>query len=109
MSPKKKASMNLDDALEIPKEDKQQTQVSKEADDNKSITASKKKDMPKKVPVPLYLHPNLHDALTSIVYLERQQKTNFQKLFLDGLDRTLKERGYPSIKEIEEGTKTIKL
>ena len=63
----------------------------------------------KKINLPLYVDPLLHDALHVLVFSERHKKTSFQTLFMDGLDLLLKNRGLPSVAELSSGEKTINL
>ena len=99
---KKKASMNLDDAIGQGS----QSAVLKHPPTSNNNDSSQKVI---KKQVPMYLHPNLHDALHTICFAERAKKTNMQGLMQEGLDLLFKERGYPSITQIVSGDKTIKL
>ena len=99
---KKKASMNLDDAIGQGSETAVLDQPPAVI-----VPASSQKVIKKQVP--MYIHPNLHDALQTICFAERAKKTSMQGLMQEGLDLLFKQRGYPSIAEITSGEKSIKL
>ena len=102
---KKKATLNLDDAIEQGKD----VAV---LDEPESITDKNSNTTPKRVKkkqVPMYLDPNLHDALQTICFAERHNKISMQDIVLEGLSLLFKKRGYPSIKQIINGEKTLNL
>ena len=98
----KKASMNLDDALTEVKTNSQV--IEKEL-----IEAKPKTSKPKKKQVPIYFDPALHEALQTICFYERKDKTSMQSLVFEGLDLLFKKKKLPSIKEIINGDKKIEL
>lgn len=95
---KKKAVMSLEQALERTG-DRQGIE--------KPVTQLPKVKQKNKKQVPIYYDPKLHDALQTIVFVERKKGTSINSLVLEGLTLLFKERGYPSIAEIVSGEKTI--
>lgn len=96
----KKASMNLDDALVSV--DKTPQEKTPEPTVSKPIKQKKKQ-------VPMYFDPALHEALQTICFSERKNKTSMQSLVIDGLDLLFKKKGLPTIEDIISGKKKIEL
>jgi hypothetical protein len=105
--PPKKASMNLQDALEATA--KPESVAPPATTQDEEVKPDKQRESEKKKSVPFYVHPNLHDAMQSICFAERGQKMNMQKMLHDGLDLLFQQKGYPSVDEIISGEKKIKL
>ena len=59
-----------------------------------------------KKPCLLHLHPNLHAALSDLVYYDKKagdSNASITSYFFRGLDKYLRERNLPNVKECEEG------
>lgn len=96
---KRKASLGLSN-IEPQKNISQNSQELNNSNDAKKQ---------KKIMVPYYINPLLHEALHTIVFSERHKKTSFQTLITEGLDLLLKNKGLPSVEDIISGDKTINL
>jgi hypothetical protein len=101
---KRKAHLGLQGLTERTENPKEEATPSVQATPTTNEPKAKKK-----INVPLYIDPLLHDALHVLAFSERHKKTTFQTLFFDGLDLLLEKRGLPSVAELSSGEKTINL